>query len=255
MANKKPTRQEWYQAALAEVKDTKYIRPNKYIKYYFGSNTGIKCSWCGIFVYYVLKKKLSAGYLLQGCSNVAYVPTIYNWGKKYKKITTKPKMGDLVLFDWEINGYLNLDHVGFFVKDLGKGKIQTIEGNTSSVSNGDGDHVQVRTRSKAYVACYISLDYADEKQQEDLAEPVVTKEAYTGKFPTKPISATAGTLTNKKYWQQFLNWYNPKHKLVVDGVFGPATTNATIAFQKAHKLEADGIVGPVTIAKAKTVKK
>jgi peptidoglycan hydrolase-like protein with peptidoglycan-binding domain len=38
------------------------------------------------------------------------------------------------------------------------------------------------------------------------------------------------------------------YKLVVDGIYGPATTAAAIAFQKSHGLTPDGIVGPVTWA-------
>lgn len=44
-------------------------------------------------------------------------------------------------------------------------------------------------------------------------------------------------------WQQFL-------RLKADGVFGPATQAATVAFQRSKKLTADGVVGPATWAAA-----
>jgi peptidoglycan hydrolase-like protein with peptidoglycan-binding domain len=42
----------------------------------------------------------------------------------------------------------------------------------------------------------------------------------------------------------FLQMANPP--LVVDGIFGPNTTDAVIAFQGSVDLQTDGIVGPMT---------
>ncbi|WP_307824964.1 peptidoglycan-binding domain-containing protein [Streptomyces sp. M2CJ-2] len=36
------------------------------------------------------------------------------------------------------------------------------------------------------------------------------------------------------------------HRVAADGVFGPATKRATVAFQRSHGLTADGIIGPKT---------
>ncbi|MFF3787907.1 GH25 family lysozyme [Streptomyces sp. NPDC001933] len=36
------------------------------------------------------------------------------------------------------------------------------------------------------------------------------------------------------------------NRIAVDGAFGPATRNATVAFQRSHGLTADGIIGPKT---------
>ncbi|MFJ2591279.1 peptidoglycan-binding protein, partial [Streptomyces sp. NPDC087538] len=36
------------------------------------------------------------------------------------------------------------------------------------------------------------------------------------------------------------------NRIAVDGAFGPATRNATAAFQRSHGLTADGVVGPKT---------
>lgn len=48
--------------------------------------------------------------------------------------------------------------------------------------------------------------------------------------------------------QQRLNELGADPALVVDGVFGPLTQSAVIAFQSTHALESDGIVGPLTNA-------
>ena len=66
-------------------------------------------------------------------------------------------------------------------------------------------------------------------------------------------AGTAGSLTGSntsghttQEVQTALNKFG--YNLVVDGIYGPATTAAAIAFQKGHGLTADGIVGPVTWA-------
>lgn len=41
---------------------------------------------------------------------------------------------------------------------------------------------------------------------------------------------------------------------LVDGVFGPKTKQAVMAFQKSHNLKADGIIGPLTIQKINEIK-
>ncbi|WP_342515276.1 peptidoglycan-binding protein [Sporosarcina sp. FSL K6-1522] len=49
-----------------------------------------------------------------------------------------------------------------------------------------------------------------------------------------------------KELQQLLNRIG--YKLDVDGLYGPATTNAIKAFQKANSLTVDGSAGPATMA-------
>lgn len=67
--------------------------------------------------------------------------------------TSSPKRGDLVRFTF--------DHVGMFVRDLGNGEIETLEGNTTplgAVSDGDGgDGVYRKHRSKSLVQDYLRV--------------------------------------------------------------------------------------------------
>ncbi len=68
--------------------------------------------------------------------------------------TNTPRSGDLVRFTF--------DHVGMFVRDLGNGEIETIEGNTGasgavSDSATGGDGVYRKTRDKSLVNDYLRV--------------------------------------------------------------------------------------------------
>jgi peptidoglycan hydrolase-like protein with peptidoglycan-binding domain len=73
--------------------------------------------------------------------------------------------------------------------------------------------------------------------------PTVVK-APVAAHPTLKSGSTRSAL---KTAQADLN--NFHYGLKVDGVFGPATRAAVVAFQKSHGLVADGIIGPATWAK------
>jgi peptidoglycan hydrolase-like protein with peptidoglycan-binding domain len=73
----------------------------------------------------------------------------------------------------------------------------------------------------------------------------------TSASPSKPPSAVRNLSegmvgADVRGWQQQLN--TDGASLAADGVFGPKTTKATKAWQKARGLKADGIVGPKTRA-------
>ena len=84
--------------------------------------------------------------------------------------------------------------------------------------------------------------------------PTKVKKAYTGTLPTKNLrNGSSGQQV--KYLQKFLNWYDPKNKLDVDGRFGPLTEKAVKKFQSNMGIDVDGIVGPQTRGKMRTVKR
>jgi len=75
------------------------------------------------------------------------------------KRVDQPLRGDLVRFDFSSSG---LDHIGMFSRDLGDGRIETIEGNTGasgavSDSSTGGDGVYRKVRSKALVHDYLRI--------------------------------------------------------------------------------------------------
>lgn len=243
----KPTANAVLKYAKSFVRSAKYGSPNKFTKWFYGNNT--TAPWCAIFVYYCLAHT-GGKELMSGCANKAYCPTIWNWGKAKKYNKTSPKAGDLVLFDWEKDNVC--DHIGFVIKDNGNGTIQTVEGNTSNTSNGNGGCVQIRTRNKSLVKGYIRLPYAT------ATKPATTsKKTYSGTFPTLPKRGyfqNKDKGTNVKRLQKFLNWYG-NYKLAVDGIVGAKTISAVKKFQKSVKIKQDGLFGKNSLAKAKTAKR
>jgi cell wall-associated NlpC family hydrolase len=71
--------------------------------------------------------------------------TAYNHFKKSGEIVHEPRPGDIVLFDW--NGDGRYDHTGIFVKDLGNGQFESIEGNTAMGNDSNGGKVMRRIRN------------------------------------------------------------------------------------------------------------
>lgn len=108
--------------------------------------SGKSYAWCGAFVSWVFNEAglnlgridLSRGFV--GCPFA--VKNIHKWGK----LVTVPTEGCVVFYDWDGNGVF--DHTGIFVKDLGKGLFEAIEGNTSFKDNSNGGQVMRRSDRK-----------------------------------------------------------------------------------------------------------
>jgi len=119
---------------------------------WFGEN-GLK--WCAIFVSWVYAQ---AGYPLgQIDSNKGYSSCQdgYDHWKKSGELTSHPKMGDIVLYDWNEDGHC--DHTGIFYQWITEGKsFQSYEGNTSVGSDSDGGEVMLRNRNLKYVETFVS---------------------------------------------------------------------------------------------------
>lgn len=102
--------------------------------------------WCAIYVSWCLRK--------------AQVPLAYRstrvtlFARHYAAIgryVSKPQPGDLVCFDWGMNGAY--DHIGIVEKVLSGGRIQTIEGNTNPGNGQDGVYRMVRSTSSVRGYC------------------------------------------------------------------------------------------------------
>lgn len=80
-----------------------------------------------------------------------FCPSAVNYARAHGEVVGDPQAGDIVLFDWAHPDGIS-DHVGIVEKVLADGRLQTIEGNTSSdergsQSNGGGVFRRVRNRS------------------------------------------------------------------------------------------------------------
>lgn len=102
-------------------------------------------AWCGMFVSWCYDKAgLNLGNIgfkkgFAGCQTaVAYF-------KAKNKIVTEPQPGDIVFFDWNLDG--RYDHTGIFSKKIDDKTFETIEGNTSLTNQSNGGQVMIRVRN------------------------------------------------------------------------------------------------------------
>ena len=131
--------------AKAEIGTTEVPKDSNETKYgkWFGLD-GV--AWCGMFVswcYAMRGKPLpNIGFKkgFAGCQTaVAYF-------KKNNRIVTEPNPGDIVFFDWNLDG--RYDHTGIFVEWIEEGKsFYSVEGNTSLTNQSNGGQVMLRKRN------------------------------------------------------------------------------------------------------------
>lgn len=126
----------------------------KYNDWFYGKPTmGRSYPWCATFVSWVYNE---AGYPLPNMGyrkGYAGCDTAYNYFKANNEIVDNvvAQPGDIVIFDW--NGDGHCDHTGIFLRDLGKGQFEAIEGNTSVGNDSNGGSVMVRVRNYGVVKC------------------------------------------------------------------------------------------------------
>jgi len=108
--------------------------------------------WCAMFCCWADQLGGKPTQAFKKGSRYAYVPYIVQdarYGLNGLSVTSSPKPGDLVCFDWDRDG--TFDHVGVFES----GNAQTfkaVEGNTSTSNNSNGGEVMRRDRSTSQAA-------------------------------------------------------------------------------------------------------
>ena len=132
----------------------------KYNDWIYGKKvSGSAYPWCGAFVswcFYMAGFPIQKAGLKKGFVGCQYaVANLKKWGR----LVTVPKAEDIVFFDW--NGDGKFDHTGIFVKDLGNGLFEAIEGNTAFGNDSNGGQVMRRADRKYKHAIFVR-QYATE---------------------------------------------------------------------------------------------
>lgn len=207
--------------------------------YYGHPVNGYAYAWCATFVWDIFRMAGASNLFYDG-KKTAWCDAIRDWAKNRSLVVNKNsgKEGDIVLFDWNLNG--SADHVGFIVSKNADGTYQTVEGNTSYTNNSNGGEVQIRTRSQDTIMMIIRPKY----------EPEEVK--------TSPTPTTSKGVVNLELSKLYKGNKNSQVKAMqilligrgyscgsmgADGDFGQKTYDALVKFQKAMKIDADGICG------------
>ena len=162
---------------------------------------------------------------------------------------------DIITFENNGDPYDGADHVGVCIENTGS-SIRVIEGNTGG-SDWDDSTVHIYTYSyNNPILCHCidmswlfdssSAPKAEAKtEQVKTEEPkVVTPEKkYTAEFKQVSLGSKGNFVQTVQY---LLNAFG--YGIKEDGVFGEATKEAVIAFQKKYNLATDGIVGKDTFS-------
>lgn len=124
----------------------------------FSNWYGLRGPWCAMFASWCYVQAGSKAF--KKGEHYAYVPYIVHdarAGLNGLAITTAPRAGDLVCFDWNRDGLA--DHVGLFNawKSERAGTFQTVEGNTSTSSDSDGGQVMQRDRERGEVIAFVHV--------------------------------------------------------------------------------------------------
>ena len=112
----------------------------------YGEWYGMKSvAWCAIFVSWCFDQAgVPLGHI-DSDKGMHYTPSALAHFKASGELTAKPVKGDLVFFDWQLDG--KVDHVGIFLQDNDKMTFMSIEGNTAIGNDSNGGAVMIRQRS------------------------------------------------------------------------------------------------------------
>jgi hypothetical protein len=115
----------------------------KYSEWY-----GMIGPWCAMFCTWCYDQAGGSPSFVRG-SRYAYVPYIVadaRGGRYGLSVTSSPKPGDLVCYEWGGSMQGEFDHVGMFERWTGAHSFYAVEGNTSTSNDSNGGEVMRRSR-------------------------------------------------------------------------------------------------------------
>lgn len=150
--------------------------------------------------------------------------------------------GALVFFDWDGTDVIGrIDHIGIVERNLGDGRIQSIEANT-------GDAVKRRVRSSSVIAGFWVPAYAG-AEPAARPKPAKPKKNWTeGLVDTLPLLKVGakGTAVKRAFYLLESHGFGLDPDVYDDMTFTPAMGSKVAAFQQAKKLKVDKEIGPAT---------
>ena len=184
--------------------------------------------WCAMFVSWVFHH---AGHPLghiQTKNGIHHCQSAHNYYKEKGKITSNPQPGDIVIYDWEGNGYA--DHIGIFIKwtNAAQTAIEAWEGNTSTSNNSDGGGVMKRIRSRNLIKSFIN--------------PGVYTDTHVTPVPVSLSKGARGSTVT----QIQKNLYEIGYTIEIDGWFGNETETLLKDYQTKNAMNPTGISDAVT---------
>lgn len=219
-------------------------RPNVFTRDYASRHGAafLTAAWCLMFVCWCARKAGAAVSAFPK-GDRAYTPwyadDMNDVGVWHSGTTENIKKfaypGCPILFDWDgTNARPAVDHVGIVKKNLGDGRVITIEGNTG----GGNGMVALRVRGADVIA-----GFGTPKFDKPATMPITNQWPYAaGVIMQKGWENSKGAVKV----QGALNGLGYAPKLITDGDFGTKTENAVKWYQKNHGLQVDGKVGPLT---------
>lgn len=215
-------------------------RPNTLTRAYAARNGAEYAStaWCDIAITEWARRSGNASAVLPAgdrAYTVWHAQDFQKAGRWHTGTTAevnKAKPGDIVFFDWGATNSIDaIDHVGIVEKNLGGGRVQTIEGNS-------GDAVVRRVRASSVIAGYGRPAYsggspAASKWMEDMVKNLpLLKKGATGEH----VQTLRALLLARSHPE-----IGP-----VEGKFDDKVVAAVKAVQRWGGVTADGEVGPKT---------